>query len=334
MGMGLAMPAQQAGRPHLGKNVMDVVVRPLQEKHLAGADRIVRMAFGTFLGLPDPLSFMGDGTYVRPRWTADPEAALGAFVDDELVGSNFVTNWGSVGFFGPLAVRPDLWNAGIARQLLEPTMALFERRGTAHAGLYTFADSPKHIHLYQSYGFWPRFLTAILAKPVASPVLPVEWASYAGLPADERTACLEASRELTDALYPGLNLEREIRAVEAQALGDTVLLWDARRLAGFAVCHLGPGSEAGSGRCYVKFGAVRLGSTAPRDFNRLLTACEQLAAGRGVKSLIAGVSTARHAAYRAMLASGFRTERFGIAMHRPNEAGYHRPDVFAVDDWR
>src|SRR6266536_1873139 len=125
-------------------------VHPLREEELPAADRIVRLAFGTFLGLPDPLTFMGDAAYVRPRWTADPEAALGAFVDGELVGSNFVANWGSVGFFGPLTVRPDLWNAGIARRLLEPTMALFERWGTAHAGLFTFPHSTKHIHLYQS----------------------------------------------------------------------------------------------------------------------------------------------------------------------------------------
>jgi GNAT superfamily N-acetyltransferase len=313
---------------------MEVVVQPLKEEHLAEADRIFRLAFGTFLGLPNPLAFMGDAVLVRPRWMADPAATLGAFVDGELVGSNFVANWGSVGFFGPLTVRPDLWDQGIARQLLDPTMALFERWGTTHAGLFTFPHSTKHIHLYQSYGFWPRYLTAVMSKPVGRGLDVGEWRSYALLSADAQTECLEACRELTDALYPGLDLAGEIQAVQAQGLGDTVLLSGDGRLTGFAICHLGPGSEAGSGGCYIKFGAVRPGETAPRDFDRLLQACERLAHDRGAERLAAGVSTARHDAYHAMRARGFRTDMLGVTMQRPNEPGYHRPDVFAVDDWR
>ncbi len=113
---------------------MKVSVRPLREDELDEADRIIRLAFGTFLGLPDPLAFMGDAGFVRTRWRADPAAALAAEVGGELVGSNFAANWGSFGFFGPLTVRPDLWDRGVARRLLEATMALFERWGTRHVG--------------------------------------------------------------------------------------------------------------------------------------------------------------------------------------------------------
>ena len=88
----------------------NVIVRPLEETDLPEADRILRLAFGTFLGLPDPSGFLGDADYVRTRWLADPAAAFAAEIDGELAGSNFVSNWGSVGFFGPLTVRPDLWN--------------------------------------------------------------------------------------------------------------------------------------------------------------------------------------------------------------------------------
>ena len=35
------------------------------------------------------------------------------------------------------------------------------------AGLFTFASSPKHLGLYQAYGFWPGQLVAILGKPVS-----------------------------------------------------------------------------------------------------------------------------------------------------------------------
>jgi hypothetical protein len=35
-----------------------------------------------------------------------------------------------------------------------------------------------------------------------------------------------------------------------------------------------------------------------------------------------------------MLARGFRTGVQGVAMHKPDEPGYSRPDVSALDDWR
>jgi hypothetical protein len=35
-----------------------------------------------------------------------------------------------------------------------------------------------------------------------------------------------------------------------------------------------------------------------------------------------------------MLARGFRTDRLGVAMAKPNEPGYNRPGVYLIDDWR
>ena len=40
--------------------------------------------------------------------------------------------------------------------------------GTRHAGLFTFAHSQKHVGFYQKFGFWVRFLTLILSKPITS----------------------------------------------------------------------------------------------------------------------------------------------------------------------
>jgi predicted N-acetyltransferase YhbS len=40
-------------------------------------------------------------------------------VDGELIGSNFVSKWGSVGFFGPVTVRPDRQTQGIGKSLVE-----------------------------------------------------------------------------------------------------------------------------------------------------------------------------------------------------------------------
>ena len=143
-----------------------IIIRLLEEKDLVDADRILRLAFGTFLGLPDPEKFMGDAGYVQSRWRTDPPAAFAAELNGELAGSNFATTWGSVGFFGPLTIRPDLWDRGLGARLMEPIIELFAKRNVRQAGLYTFAQSKKHVGLYQKFGFWPRFLTAILSRPV------------------------------------------------------------------------------------------------------------------------------------------------------------------------
>src|SRR5688572_11070180 len=237
----------RCGRPERSRFVRSraetTAVRPLRAADLADADRIMRLAFGTFLSLPNPASFMGDADYVRTRWRADPDAAFAAESAGELVGSNFATHWGSVGFFGPLSVRPELWNRGVAKQLMEPVMDSFARREVAHAGLFTFAHSQKHVGLYQKFGFWPRFLTAILSRPVRrANGGPTDWTRFSQVPGSDRASLLERCRRLTDRIYEGLDVGAEIRAVAGQGLGDTALLWDEGELdegelAGFAVCH-------------------------------------------------------------------------------------------------
>jgi hypothetical protein len=85
---------------------MNITVRPLTENDLPAARQIMCLAFGTFLGAPEPEKFWSDLDYVGTRWRADSGSAFGAEIDGELVGSNFATSWGSVGFFGPLTVHP------------------------------------------------------------------------------------------------------------------------------------------------------------------------------------------------------------------------------------
>src|SRR5947209_214045 len=149
------------------KSLTDVTVRQMRDGDVAAARSIMQRAFATFLGAPDPNTFWDDRDYVGTRWVTDPNAAIVAERDGALVGSNFATKWGSFGFFGPLTVQPELWNQGIAQRLLGPTMELLESWGVRHAGLFTFAQSPRHVNLYQKFGFWPRFLTAIMSKRVS-----------------------------------------------------------------------------------------------------------------------------------------------------------------------
>jgi Acetyltransferases len=302
------------------------------------ADRIMRLAFGTFLGLPDPMKFMGDADYVRTRYKADPSAALVSEVEGKLVGSNFALNWGSVGIFGPLTVHPDFWDKGVARQLLDETMRIFQKWDTRHTGLFTFAQSSKHVHLYQKFGFWPRFLTSVMSKQIDL----VDHSNrdifqrYSKTTPHERRKVIEECHRLTDAIYPGLDLRKEIASVDMQGLGDTILVRDPndKEMIGLAICHTGPGTEAGTGNCYIKFGAVKPTTASAQSFDILLDVCESYAASHNASRLVGGVNTGRHRAYKRLIERGFRTDLQGIAMHRPNESGYNLPDVFLIDDWR
>lgn len=311
----------------------DITVASLEESDLAAADAVLRLAFGTALGLPEPQRFAEGTELVRTRFRADPARAFKAEAGSELVGCVFVSRWGSYSLFGPLAVRPDYWDRGVGRLLWEACLPPLERWRAAHTALFTRAE-PKNVHLYQKLGFWPGSLTALTGKQLDVVPSPVVSHPFSELPAGAREGALADCRLLTDALYPGLDLEQEIRAVDLQALGDTILLDDEGGICGFAVCHAGAGSEAGPGACYLKFATVRHGEGTPQRFERLLDACEGYAAARGLTRLLAGVNTGRHEAYRSLLDRGHRAFAFGVAMHRPNEPGYDRPGVYTVDDGR
>ena len=310
-----------------------VAIRPLLEEDLDAADSVMRLAFGTFLGAPDPSTVFGDAQYVRPRYRAAPSWAFAAELDGVVVGSNFATRWGSFAFFGPLTVRPDLWDQGIAGRLMAPVIDVFDQWGVRQAALFTFPQSPRHIGLYQKFGFWPQHLTPLMEKRVAPSTRTRGHSTFSAAAASEREAILSACREVTDDVYEGLDLSHEIFATDTQELGDTVLLRDESGLAAFAVCHCGAG-EAGSGTCFIKFAAARPGPNAAERFELLLDACEQLAAECRLERIVAGVNAARHDAYRRMLARGYRTWLEGVIMQRPNEPGHCRPDVYVIDDLR
>ena len=136
--------------------------------------------------MPNRLDFMGDRTLMAPRWRSSHVKVIAAREDGRLIGSNVVTRWGSFGFFGPLTVLPEYWDRGVAKRLLEATMTIFDRWGLRHTGLFTFPHSPKHVGLYQKFGYWPRYLTAIMIRTPdvgsRNPDAPMRWLCSRPLP--------------------------------------------------------------------------------------------------------------------------------------------------------
>jgi GNAT superfamily N-acetyltransferase len=310
-------------------------VRPLLEGELGEADGIYRRAFGTFLSLSDPLAFDGDAQVVRCRWTADPEASLAVLDDGVLAGSNFVTRWGSVGLFGPLTVDPSRQGRGFAHPLVEEALRLLEGPQVAFRGLFTFGQSPKHVGLYQRFGYWPAGLAAIMSKQVPRGAeAPDGTEVLSRLSADGQAEALSSCRELTDSVFSGLDVTGEVLSVGEQGTGETIFVLDGSRLSGVAVCHTGAGSEAGSGRAAVKFAAVRSGAGGAERLRRLLGAVEAWADSAGASVVAAGTSSERVAAWETLREAGYRPFLQGLAMHRDRHPGYDREDVFVLDDWR
>jgi GNAT superfamily N-acetyltransferase len=305
----------------------------LRDDELNEADRIVRLAFGTFLGLPDPMQFMGDRDFVRPRWRARNTRLLAARSNGRLIGSNVITRWGSFGFFGPLTVLPEFWDRGVAQRLMEATMKTLDAWGVRQCGLFTIPNSAKHVGLYNKFGFWPGQLTALMKYAPTDAAAKNEGVLLSSLKKSRREEAIRACARLTTGLQTGLDLSDEMRAVLTQHIGDIVLIYTRAVLDGFAICMTGPGSEGGKKLCYVKFGAARGGKGAGERFDRLLDAIDDFARARET-DVEAGVNLARRDAFARMRSHGFKAMGQGVAMHRPDGNGFNRPDVYALDDWR
>jgi hypothetical protein len=213
-------------------------------------------------------------------------------------------------------------------------MDTFQRWGLTHTGLFTFPHSPKHVGLYYKHGFHPRYLTPVMGLRVDVAAKASNWTTWSKLPAAQRPAAIACARKFTNALYPGFDITDEFAVVDERQLGDTVLLGAPENLEAVAVCHVGPGTEAGSGTCYVKVAAVAPGPGAGDRFQRLLDAIEAFAAQRGAQFITAGVNTEREHAYKAMLDRGYKTRMQGVIMQTGNQPGYNAKDAYVLDDWR
>src|SRR6185503_11837635 len=135
-----------------------ISIAPLERDDLPAADRVFRLAFGTQYGLSDPLAFAPGSEMVRSRLHAPHVRSFKASRNGGLVGSAFVSRWGSLAVFGPLTVDPGAWGLGIGSQLLDACLDVGAEWDVTRIGLFTLPDSPKHLRLYRKHGFWPGSL--------------------------------------------------------------------------------------------------------------------------------------------------------------------------------
>ena len=303
-----------------------MIVRFAREDELPELHHIFALAFSTHFGRP--IEMFGDRKLIEPRWRTDPESVLVAELDGRLVGSNVATIWGRFGWFGPLSVHPEYWNRGIAQALMVPTMQRFAEHATTTQALYTFPSSPKHIALYQRYGFWPRRLTASLSQAPET-VESAEFSGYSTLGTGDQATALADIRSLCAPIFTGVDPTAEVAAIAKQRLGETLIVrGSGGAVAAFAIAHHGAGSEAGSKDVAVKFGAAAGGEA----YRRLLDAVLSYGAEVNAERVSVAVNAAREDAYRATLERGFCIGMLGVAMVRGDVAD--DPGAWLIEDYR
>ena len=231
---------------------------------------------------------------------------------------------------------PRLWDRGIGGRLLRPVLEAFATLGASvKPGSSRSPTAPSTSACIRSTASGPD--PSRLWPPRRSArTRGARKRSSRGAGSAGDALVLDEIRGLTDQVFRGLDLGREIAAVNEQGIGDTVLVRGKGALDGMAVCHCGAGSEAGSDTCYVKFAAVRPGDgRSRRGSSGSSTPARRSRRSRAWAVSWPGVNTGRLDAYRRLLARGFHAEQIGVAMRlRPEEPHFDTPAHYVIDDLR
>jgi GNAT superfamily N-acetyltransferase len=169
---------------------------------------------------------------------ADEGAMLWRDERGTLVAFNMVHRSGTEGWMGPLAVRIEHQGGGIGKEIVTRGAEWLKSQGATVIGLETMPRTMDNIGFYSRLGFIPGRLTITTTLDAAyahtPPVL------LGRLAAARRDDVIAECRDLVQRLSPGYDYSREISLTSELGLGDTVLLYDGDRLAGFALAHSVP----------------------------------------------------------------------------------------------
>jgi ribosomal protein S18 acetylase RimI-like enzyme len=324
-----------------------IKIRRVRKGDLSKVRDVIEQAFGDFFERQvgtRPRQVFGGAQYVHHRWLMEP---WGCFVaeegDGKIVGAALAAMWGSVGVVGPIAVLTNYQNQDIGQQLLQACQEFFDENKATLTGLSTYPYSPKHLMLYQKFGYRPRGLVVVTAKHLdrreivhaTKPAKPgVSVRRYSALEEAKKKPAMARMRRITNGIWRGMDLAKEVEIVDGLALGDTLLLEKGRDVIGFAICHLPPNSEAPHGSAYVKFLAIDARHRKPEHLNALLAAVEELAGGAQLGQVVAPVYTYYWAAYQALLERGYRVDFTMVRMKRGKPEDSEDPADLVLDDWR
>ena len=324
-----------------------IKIRRVRKGDLSKVRDVMEQAFGDFFERQvgtRPRQVFGGAQYVHHRWLMEP---WGCFVaeegDGKIVGAAVAVMWGTIGLVGPMAVLTNYQNQDIGQQLLTACQEFFDENKATLQGVCTYPYSPKHLILYQKFGYRPKGLVVITGKPLArreivhatrtaKPGLAIR--RYSTLEEAKKKQAMQKIRRMTNAFWRGMDLGKEVEIVDGLTLGDTLLLEKGREVIGFAVCHLPPNSEAPHGCAYVKFLAIDPRQKKPEHLHALLGAVEEMAGAAQLQRVVAPAYTYYWTAYQTLLERGYHVDFTMVRMKRGKQEDYEDPSDLVLDDWR
>jgi GNAT superfamily N-acetyltransferase len=169
---------------------------------------------------------------------ADDGAMLWRDDRGRIVAFNMVHRSGTEGWMGPLAVRTEMQGNGTGKEIVTRGVDWLKSHGAAVIGLETMPRKMDNIGFYSRLGFLPGRLTITTTLEAAYLDTPARLIGR--LPPYSRQDAIAECSALVDRVLPGYDYSREINLTHELSLGDTVLLFDRDRIAGFALAHTAP----------------------------------------------------------------------------------------------
>ncbi|HEV7992293.1 MAG TPA: GNAT family N-acetyltransferase [Gemmatimonadaceae bacterium] len=263
--------------------------------------------------------------YLNPSvWRyAIEDAAAGAMVwrdgRGEIAAFNMVHRSGIEGWMGPLAVRTEYQGSGVGKEIVERGIDWLKREQSRVIGLETMPRTMDNIGFYSALGFAPGRLTITLTLDAVSADRAPELLGR--LTVRDREDALTECQALVQRLAPGYDFTREVELTDSLALGDTVLLREAGRIVGFALCHTAPLVE---GRTREELRVLKLALEDERHIDALVTALCDYAKRGGTRRVALRVQGEYSGLYRRLVTLGARVRWTDLRM---SLAGYEEQRV-------
>lgn len=170
----------------------------------------------------------------------DADAGALLWRDDRghVAAFNMVHRSGTEGWMGPLAVRTEHQGLGTGKEIVARGVEWLKSQGATVIGLETMPRTMDNIGFYSKLGFLPGRLTLTTTLDSGYGESPAKLLGR--LSPQARDDTIAECRDLAQRLLPGYDYSREMSLTQELSLGDTVLLYDGDRLAGFALAHAAP----------------------------------------------------------------------------------------------
>jgi GNAT superfamily N-acetyltransferase len=264
------------------------------------------------------------------RFQKEPPGAFIALRGGRVVGCVFSVRWGSLAYFGPIAVAPESQGLGIAQRLIEVVHQRWRRARVRLWGLECIGEAAQLVHLYTKMGYAPLSVGVAFIADATAEALPRGFSidRFGELPLDEREAALKHVKRIGSEAVPGLDPSVEVSAALENEIGDTLLVHDRKGIVGFAVAHWTPLLRADG--LAVPIAAVsRRGGT--RATGALLRGLRTLALERQLAHVWIRVAGRRVKAQEVLRREGFRADQSRLRMKRGRDE--ERATQLLFDSW-